>query len=465
MFAGTSVAAVGGGYLIKDDQGQPVIQSLLSGQPETEVARETEKTEEVAALPVEKEPAETPAAEPAVEEPVLPGFDVLRVERDGSVVVAGRAPANSEVEIIENGEVLASGKSGPSGDFAIVFDTPLAPGAHELVIRATPLLEDGKKGEPVLSAEAGIVTIPEMEDAAGEVLAMVQEPGAASRILQQPEAEPSPEPQPEAKPEPVVEADDTVKAEEVVSEEAEPAPKVEEAEETETAKAPVEEVVKPAAEVAVKAVDVEDSKVFVAGTGEPGRQVRIYINDEYKGTAKVNPFGNFLLELNETLPSGNHDLRVDMLGEGASEVGSRVAVVVEHQAEEVPQAVAEVEKPEPAPAVEEAPAPQTAEVKMQTEITKPAAEEAKPEQPEEQVAAVEEEPKAEPQVIKTGRSVIIRKGDSLWRISRRMLGQGRKYTTIFSANANKIKDPNRIYPGQVFDVPDEEPVQQSENQG
>lgn len=51
---------------------------------------------------------------------------------------------------------------------------------------------------------------------------------------------------------------------------------------------------------------------------------------------------------------------------------------------------------------------------------------------------------------------IIRKGDNLWTIARRVYGSGVKYTTIYEANANNISNPNLIFPGQVFDLPDQE---------
>ena len=48
---------------------------------------------------------------------------------------------------------------------------------------------------------------------------------------------------------------------------------------------------------------------------------------------------------------------------------------------------------------------------------------------------------------------IIRSGDNLWTIAKRVYGQGIKYTTIYQANTEQIRDPNRIYPGQVFGLP------------
>src|SRR5690606_36086009 len=51
-------------------------------------------------------------------------------------------------------------------------------------------------------------------------------------------------------------------------------------------------------------------------------------------------------------------------------------------------------------------------------------------------------------------AVIIRRGDTLWRISRRVYGHGIRYSTIYLANQDQIADPDRIWPAQVFTVPD-----------
>lgn len=50
--------------------------------------------------------------------------------------------------------------------------------------------------------------------------------------------------------------------------------------------------------------------------------------------------------------------------------------------------------------------------------------------------------------------VIVQPGNSLWRIARRTYGRGISYTTIYEANRDRIRDPDLIYPGQVFELPD-----------
>lgn len=548
--AGASAAAVGGGYVIKDDQGRPIIQSLLStdqADPKSETAPIAESVEpeeqdqtELAKLPedVGGPQQEEPVAENATQPPT---FDLLRVERDGSVVVAGRAPANSTVEIIANDTPLASGKAGPGGDFAIVFDEPLAPGAHELTIRATPPAKDDGKSVAVLSTETGIVNVPDKADAEGEVLAMVQQPGAATRVLQKPEelSASQPEAETEVAATGAQETDETAPeetaADEAAGEDALPDETALAARETsgpveveEEVNPPVEEQIEeevastqalaeaeigevpPTADKAeaesepqagevdnavlsVQAVDVEPEKVFIAGSGEPGARVQVYIDNTFRGTTTVGPEGGFLFEMPQALASGEYNLRIDEV-DNSGVVKSRVAVVIEHQVEKT-VAAADTESAPVEPVQEEAPTPvqatsieetgeenhtespvQTAGVQPETvtgkseddtpeaendSIAESATETVELVQQDETVAdegeAVMVQPQAEPasKVIRTGTSVIIRRGDSLWRISRRMLGQGRKYTMIFEANANQIQDPDLIFPGQVFDVPDQ----------
>ncbi|MVT55334.1 peptidoglycan-binding protein LysM [Bradyrhizobium yuanmingense] len=52
-----------------------------------------------------------------------------------------------------------------------------------------------------------------------------------------------------------------------------------------------------------------------------------------------------------------------------------------------------------------------------------------------------------------GGSRIIARGDSLWALSRLAYGDGSRYAVIFKANRDKIQNPNLIYPGQTFVMP------------
>jgi len=47
----------------------------------------------------------------------------------------------------------------------------------------------------------------------------------------------------------------------------------------------------------------------------------------------------------------------------------------------------------------------------------------------------------------------VSRGDTLWRLSQATYGVGTRYATIYNANRQQIRNPNLIYPGQVFVMP------------
>lgn len=51
----------------------------------------------------------------------------------------------------------------------------------------------------------------------------------------------------------------------------------------------------------------------------------------------------------------------------------------------------------------------------------------------------------------------VQPGSTLWAIARDHLGEGMLYVAVFNANADQIRDPDLIYPGQVFVIPDRVP--------
>ena len=53
----------------------------------------------------------------------------------------------------------------------------------------------------------------------------------------------------------------------------------------------------------------------------------------------------------------------------------------------------------------------------------------------------------------SNQSYTVQKGDSLWNIAKKFYGNGSKYTKIYNANKDKIKNPSLIYVGQVLTIP------------
>ncbi len=54
---------------------------------------------------------------------------------------------------------------------------------------------------------------------------------------------------------------------------------------------------------------------------------------------------------------------------------------------------------------------------------------------------------------KSGAFVVIQPGHSLWRLARKAYGAGFRYTVIYQANKDQIRDPDMIFPGQVLALP------------
>src|SRR5690606_32229051 len=107
---------------------------------------------------------------------VAPSFDVVRVETDGNVLIAGSALAGSDVEIITGNRILGKGESNADGDFVVILEEALAAGDYSIVLRAT-----SPDGVVAMSAETAIVSIPESPE--GEVLAIVDEPGKPTKLI------------------------------------------------------------------------------------------------------------------------------------------------------------------------------------------------------------------------------------------------------------------------------------------
>lgn len=446
-----------------------LLQTPDAAAPQDEPATvENEGEDEAEAEP---EAAEGPATTPKTDRLAAPVFDVLRVEPDGSVLVAGKASPGAEVEVLSGEAVLGKAAAGPAGDFVVLLDEMLKPGDYRLALRAT-----SPEGETVLSDGTAIVSIPEAKD--GQVLAMVEEPGQPAELISVPQAPATADEEPaedaaEAAPEAgqaeaAAEEEAAAEAADVAAtetEEEETAPATEAAAAPEAAaeaEAPADEPAapQPAAlpTVSVEAVEIEGDTIFVAGRADAGRTVRVYAGTVLLGDAVASEGGRFLVEAKRHLDVGNYLIRADLLGDDGSvvaragvpferEPGEAIAAVApaapatEEPAQAQPEQAAAGDEPQPA-----APADAAAEPEAEAEVA------AAPASP-----AGEEDEATAPPLQRVDGAVIIRRGDSLWRISRRVYGHGIRYSTIYLANQDQIHNPNRIWPGQVFTLPGETP--------
>lgn len=444
--AGGSVAAAGTAYLSGAldpylNSTRPAEVAALTPPASKPVAPATEGR--LPPAPAASTDAAAPAA-PTAAGAIVPTFDIVRVESNGSIVVAGNAAPNAKVEILNGSTVLGSTVAGPDGAFAIILDDPLKPGDYTITLRSTA-------GNVVTaSAQTAVVSIP--RNSTGQVLAMVEEPGKPSELLTVPA--------PEAKSDAALLAPGTE-----LPAAAAPVPAAPAA--IEAAPAPVAPATPaapaaPAAEpkIVVEAVEIDGNKIFIAGVTDPGRKVRAYANDILLGDAKTSPDRHFLVEATRDIPVGTYTIHVDALDTDGVRVVARAAVPFEREPGEAVAAVAPAE-PKPAeikPAEPNAPAtkaaPATPATAAETPATTPTPATEAPAEMAATTPSGETPETVAPKLEHADGAVIIRRHDTLWRISRRVYGQGMRYSTIYLANQDQISNPNRIWPGQVFKVPE-----------
>ena len=214
-------------------------------------------------------------------------------------------------------------------------------------------------------------------------------------------------------------------------------------------------------------------EAVVAGRAAPGATVELLRNGELHDRTVADKDGQFVM-IPRALPPGNYDLTLRSRQPDGKEATSkqRVAVAVEAPASRQP--VIASSKPNepsaqtPAPAVAAAAPPKvaveagTAEHGAKTEHSAEAAQ-ARPAGSKEtatirrsQLAAAEAA--VLPRTSSTASTprfttATVARGDSLWRISQRALGAGTRYSVLYNANRDRIRNADLIYPGQVFVLP------------
>jgi nucleoid-associated protein YgaU len=437
--AGVAVAALVAGVILL----RPAPDAVAVTPP-----AEAPATSETAAAPpaAAEEPAPEAAAEPPEEAEVAPTFDVVRVEPDGNTLVAGRAEPGSSVTIEVDGEAVGSAEADAGGAFVAILDlgTSDAPRAMRLTY--------GTASDAVGSAETVILgPSPEVAEPATEVAEVAEEAApvetevadtAAAPQADAAQPETAPEEEASAPPEAASAPVDTAAVPaETAAAPAEQAPAAETAaSETATAQATegeaepaaeaAEEVAAaaPAAEAEAPAVllsDADGVRVLQSGTSElpdavsvdaisydaagevtlTGRatgagSVRVYLDNRPILTAEVGENGQWSTALPD-VDTGVYTLRVDEIAADGS-VTSRVETPFQREPVQTIVALAEEEAADTAPV----------------------------------------------------RLVTVQPGNTLWGISRRSYGEGTLFVRVFDANKERIKDPDLIYPGQVFTLPE-----------
>ena len=274
-----------------------------------------------------------PEPEPAAQE-FAPIFDVIRIDRSGQGLVAGRATPDTDVEIVNQGQVVGRSRSGPDGAFVAYVSVDPSIAAQQLIAQET----DGSA--IVTATEAPVVVVSTPEEDAAPVIFQPSEQGV--RLIQ-----------PTARP------DD--------------------------------------ASITLDAISYDaEGRVTFAGRALQRAGVSLYLNDGLVAQARASDDSSWRVQADQPIRPGVYTLRVDQVDETGA-VTSRL-----------------------------------------------------------------ETPFKREDIVEGDlgdNTLTVQTGNNLWKLAEGLYGAGVRYTLIYQANRDTIRDPDLIYPGQVFKLPDEAPSQ------
>jgi nucleoid-associated protein YgaU len=348
-----------------------------------------------------------------------PSFDVVRVESSGDSVIAGRGAPGATIEMLRNGKSHARVIADTSGLFAFV-PPPLRPGSHEIVLSS--VAPDGTRAQSRDS-----VTVVINDDRATRPLVTLTSPDRPTVVLSAPE--PSPRSPVAASPPP-----SGVPGSAPAAVAAAPAPTQNLANGD-----PQPPVARPP--VKIGSVEAEEGgRLFVSGQAAPGATVRLYLNESFIAPGGTGHDGKVSFAIGRGVRPGDYRVRLDDVDPVSGQVKSRAEVAFNVPA---PLTVAlPPHAPPHLPGSDLPGATASAPLKAITPLGS---------------STVAGSGALDPGsvVVPEVNTAVVARGDNLWRISRRIYGQGTRYTVIYDANQRQIRNPDRIYPGQLFVLPPE----------
>ncbi len=409
MVAGAALAvvvAVGGYFTYQtfvqiDEVATPAANSTpavaKTAVPKTAVPETAQPvTTDEPAAQTDVDPIVAAPTEPAPVPAIAPSFDVVRVETDGSSVIAGNAAPNAAVTILLDGTEIGQATADAQGNFVAMLDVPTG---H--IAQVLSLSSKHAGGDFVVSNDS-VILAPVVEAVPEPEVVAQAEPAAKDTAIDTDVTSDASDVEPK-----VAETLDAVVAEPTPSPQDAPKPA---APTVLLANDEGVQVIQPHARspevmdnVVIDAISYDTlGEVQVSGRGADQSAdsgfVRVYLNDAPIQTTPISREGDW----HTTLPNvdtGLYVLRIDQV-DASGAVTSRTQTPFKRE---------------------------TAEVLANAQVADPA----------QKVSAITVQP-----------------GSTLWAIARDTYGDGTLYVRVFEANSDSIRNPDLIYPGQVFQVPE-----------
>ena len=322
-----------------------------------------------------------------------PKFDLFSVDEAGSATIAGKGLAGQTLEIIVDGEVISNVIPDKNGDFATILDIGISDNPRSLTLKTKH--SDGRE---VISDETVLITpILKGSDKPQEQALDVKDDDQHSTEKSEVKTTSSDQSKTE-KPTLSNEEENSEVSIAIVS-----------SKEVKVI-TPIQQRNAPkVTDVIIDAISYdEQGEVLLAGRGVEDQHIRIYVDNKPIKTSEIKADGTWSLDLEE-IDAGVYILRIDQL-DADGLVTSRTETPFQKETAEVAKKMASLQS--------------------------------------------SSEDGGSPRIGAGLSTVIIQPGYTLWAVARRTYGLGMQYVRIYHANKDQILDPDLIYPGQIFKLPE-----------
>lgn len=312
----------------------------IANEPTIEAQSDSDAAIEIATEP-ETQRQTSPLSDPSPEvegvaktADIAPVFDLIRIDRSGTGLIAGRATPDTDIEIVNDGSVVGSTRTGRDGAFVAYITVDPSVAAQELIAQAAG-------DQTTLAAIAApVVVVSALEEDAAPVIFQPSEEGV--RLIQ-----------------PASRADD--------------------------------------ASVTLDSISYDaKGQVRFSGRAQQAATIRLYLDGAPTLVTRAADDSSWQAIAGSAIAPGVYTLRVDQLDETGA-VTSRI-----------------------------------------------------------------ETPFLREQIVEGDlgdNQLTVQTGNNLWKLAEGIYGAGTRYTLIYQANRDSIRDPDLIYPGQIFKLPDASPLQ------
>lgn len=356
-----------------------------------------------------------------------PKFDLFSIDSSGLATIAGKGLAGQDLEIVLDGQVIAVVIPDDNGEFAIILDLGISNKPRSLVLRSrhkdgrevvsdetvliTPILETDEQDKNIIVAEESSdansdkpkVEENNHEDEQQKNIIVAEE--SSDTVLDKPKVD-------ENNDEDTIEINSLNKTETVESKELDTSNvsvAIVSSKDLKVISPAVQTNAPKVSDVIIDAISYDaEGEVLLSGRGVVDQHIRIYVDNKPVKTRSIEADGTWSMDLQE-IDAGVYILRIDQL-DSDGVVTSRTETPFQKETNQVAKQMAALANNEVADST--------------------------------------------PQIGIGLSTVIIQPGYTLWAVARKTYGFGIQYVRIYHANKDQIRDPDLIYPGQIFKLPE-----------